>query len=75
MKIVLLDADYNIRHEFDDVQHRKRPKKLNRYVLTYKDKTYTHHDTQEGPGEDDPTIYTFVEAEVLALNVTLGGRE
>lgn len=72
MKIVLLDNSYTIVHEFDDVVAPKSPKKWNRRVLTYRGKSYTHHDTQNDDDEAE-NIHTFVEAEVISLNVTLGG--
>lgn len=77
MKIVLLDNGYNIVHEFDHVVAAKSPKKWDRRVLEYRGKYYKHHDTQMMPGtegtDDEENIHTFVEAEVLAINVTLGG--
>ena len=71
MRIILLDSGYSIVHEFDDVQVSKMPKRFDRYVLTYKGKTYKHHGSREF--DDELRIETFVEAEVLPINVTLGG--
>lgn len=72
MKIVLLDNAYTIRHEFDGVNSPKSPKKWDRRILQYRGNFYTHHDTQE---QDETTTHTFVEAEVVSVNVTLGGGQ
>jgi len=75
MKIVLLDNSYTIIHEFEDVKAPNAPKKWERRILTYRGKTYTHHDSHNTTKGEHPEgqVETFVEAEVVSLNVTLGG--